>query len=192
MASPFFNEYVYICPEGHPPLDLVNVAGLPVVKSGDEIPHGSILVSVNKSNTMPDSYDETIKRVQSATRPVELTFRQLHTACGVKGMVDGCRRSWQGFLRVRTGPGQWTGRFYVLQENSILACYPVKDVDACTVIETVNVTQATLIYGIRLQQFCPADVCAAKRSVFHTLISFFSGLYCLHHAETPITTPHLC
>ena len=98
---------------------------------------GAVIVAVNGAPTTRQAYEETVRRVKGAGRPVTLGFRRLH-AVSDPGMRH--RRYWQGYLFAREpGAGHWTGRFYVLREDGALRSYPGMDIFEHAPIEVLAV-----------------------------------------------------
>ena len=110
-STPYFQEFHVTFRDESLGVVLQRTNELPVVKQLERAPagargaaeargvtRGAVIVAVNGAPTTRQAYEETVRRVKGAGRPVTLGFRRLH-AVSDPGMRH--RRYWQGYLFAR-------------------------------------------------------------------------------------------
>jgi hypothetical protein len=165
-VSPFFQEFLQSFNEQSLGLSIVKLNDLAVVaeyavnRHGVAglaerlgVPLGSIVVSINGQNLLAFGYERVASCLSAKPRPLVVGFRQLH----VVGGPDESRY-WQGYLKLRVGPRQWTGRFFILNSNHTLTSYPSRDVAHCTAADVTDVTEATVVYGATLKKLAGKEL----------------------------------
>eukprot|EP00611_Tribonema_gayanum_P008613 TRINITY_DN1821_c0_g1_i2.p1 TRINITY_DN1821_c0_g1~~TRINITY_DN1821_c0_g1_i2.p1 ORF type:complete len:1318 (-),score=394.48 TRINITY_DN1821_c0_g1_i2:1168-5121(-) len=161
-ANPFFQEFTHTFTDQNLGMRIRKVNGMAIVQElvrtrhgfkaaceKSRVPIGALIVAVNRDRVFAQGYEETVSRVKTTSRPLVVTFRQLHAAED----PEQPRRYWQGYLRCKAGDQLWTGRFYVLTEDGCLRSYPGKDITATPPVETVVVGDSTIVHGDALRQF---------------------------------------